>query len=72
MTVSKSKRVNWPTYFMNIAKEVSTRSTCDRKHVGAVIVRDKVTKEEFGSIFNSIKQNIFLTLKKELLRLVNM
>ena len=26
---------------MNIAKEVATRSTCDRKHVGAVIVRDK-------------------------------
>jgi dCMP deaminase len=26
---------------MNIAKEVSTRSTCDRKHVGAVIARDK-------------------------------
>ena len=36
-----SKRVTWKTYFMNIAKEVSTRSTCDRKHVGAVIVRDK-------------------------------
>ena len=36
-----NKRVNWSTYFMNIAKEVSTRSTCDRKHVGAVIVRDK-------------------------------
>ena len=26
---------------MNIAKEVATRSTCDRKHVGAVIVREK-------------------------------
>jgi len=26
---------------MNIAKEVATRSTCSRKHVGAVIVRDK-------------------------------
>ena len=26
---------------MNIAKEVATRSTCDRKHVGALIVRDK-------------------------------
>jgi dCMP deaminase len=26
---------------MNIAKEVATRSTCDRKFVGAVIVRDK-------------------------------
>ena len=36
-----SKRVSWKTYFMNIAEEVATRSTCDRKHVGAVIVRDK-------------------------------
>lgn len=35
------ERVSWETYFMNIAKEVSTRSTCDRKHVGAVIVRDR-------------------------------
>ena len=26
---------------MNIAHEVATRSTCNRKHVGAVIVRDK-------------------------------
>ena len=34
-------RVNWHEYFMNIASEVATRSTCDRKHVGAVIVRDK-------------------------------
>ncbi len=34
-------RVDWHQYFMNIAGEVSTRSTCDRKHVGAVIVRDK-------------------------------
>ena len=34
-------RVDWHTYFMNIAKQAATRSTCDRKHVGAVIVRDK-------------------------------
>lgn len=34
-------RVSWNHYFMNIAKEVATRSTCDRKHVGSVIVRDK-------------------------------
>lgn len=26
---------------MNIAREVSTRATCDRKHVGAVLVRDR-------------------------------
>ena len=35
------ERVSWETYFMNIAKEVATRSTCDRKYVGAVIVREK-------------------------------
>ncbi|MBI4582531.1 MAG: cytidine/deoxycytidylate deaminase family protein [Planctomycetes bacterium] len=34
-------RVDWDTYFMRIAREVSGRSTCDRKHVGAVIVRDR-------------------------------
>jgi len=35
-------RVSWDEYFMNIAREVSTRSTCDRKYVGAVIVRDRI------------------------------
>jgi dCMP deaminase len=35
-------RVSWDDYFMNIARAVATRSTCDRKHVGSVIVRDKV------------------------------
>jgi dCMP deaminase len=36
-----AKRIDWDTYFMRIAREVSERSTCDRKHVGAVIVRDR-------------------------------
>ena len=35
------ERASWDEYFMNIAREVATRSTCERKHVGAVIVRDK-------------------------------
>ena len=39
--IRKRSRADWPQYFMNIAREVSTRSTCDRKFVGAVIVRDK-------------------------------
>ena len=34
-------RVSWNDYFMGIALSVSTRATCDRKHVGAVIARDK-------------------------------
>jgi len=35
------KRASWDEYFMRIAVQAATRSTCDRKHVGAVIVRDK-------------------------------
>lgn len=34
-------RVEWNEYFMNIAEQVATRSTCSRKNVGAVIVRDR-------------------------------
>src|SRR5689334_8763031 len=36
-----SARDSWDEYFMNIAGQVATRATCDRKHVGAVLVRDK-------------------------------
>lgn len=34
-------RDDWDDYFMSIAKQVATRATCDRKHVGAVLVRDR-------------------------------
>ena len=34
-------RVSWDQYFMNIAEVVSSRSTCNRKFVGSVIVKDK-------------------------------
>ncbi|MCP4869356.1 MAG: deaminase [Proteobacteria bacterium] len=34
-------RLSWDEYFMTIAYQVATRATCDRKHVGAVIVRNK-------------------------------
>jgi dCMP deaminase len=34
-------RVSWEEYFMNLARQAATRSTCPRKHVGAVIVRDR-------------------------------
>jgi dCMP deaminase len=40
-TGAYAKRLPWDQYFMQIAVQVATRSTCDRKHVGAVIVRDK-------------------------------
>ena len=34
-------RVAWPDYFMNIAHLVAERSTCQRRRVGAVAVKDK-------------------------------
>ncbi|MDR3552459.1 MAG: cytidine/deoxycytidylate deaminase family protein [Clostridia bacterium] len=37
-------RKDWDTYFMDIAFEVSERSTCPRLHVGAVLVKDKRIK----------------------------
>ncbi len=36
----KLRRPNWHEYFMLIAKIVSSRSTCNSRRVGAVIVKD--------------------------------
>ena len=35
------QRVSWDRYFMDIAQVVASRSTCSRKNVGSVIVRDR-------------------------------
>jgi dCMP deaminase len=37
----KNDRPNWDEYFMDIAALVSKRSTCLRRGVGAVLVRDR-------------------------------
>ncbi len=37
----KIKRPDWDEYFLKIAKLVSERSTCLRRNVGAIIVKDK-------------------------------
>ena len=34
-------RPSWPEYFMSITRLVATRSTCLRRHVGAILVKDK-------------------------------
>lgn len=36
-----TERPSWDTYFMDIAHLVKTRSTCARRSVGAVIVRNR-------------------------------
>ncbi|WP_100331636.1 deoxycytidylate deaminase [Bacillus xiapuensis] len=35
------RRKSWDEYFLDIADVVSSRSTCNRLHVGCVIVKDK-------------------------------
>jgi dCMP deaminase len=39
---NKFTRPNWEEYFIEIAKVVSSRSTCLRRRYGAVIVKDNV------------------------------
>ena len=38
---SKWKRPNWNKYFLKVAELVAKRSTCLRRKVGAVLVKDK-------------------------------
>jgi len=40
-TDEPKKRANWDNYFMEIAQQVATRATCDRRHVGCLIVRNR-------------------------------
>ena len=40
MSDSKNKRISKDEYFMNIAIEVSRRSTCTRRQIGAIIVSE--------------------------------
>jgi dCMP deaminase len=39
--INMTKRPSWDQYFINVATVAATRSTCPRKSVGAVIVKDK-------------------------------
>jgi dCMP deaminase len=39
--MSEIKRPTWDEYFIEIARVVGTRSTCDRGRLGCVLVRDK-------------------------------
>tara|TARA_A100000164_G_C21382069_1_gene529107 strand:- start:38 stop:484 length:447 start_codon:yes stop_codon:yes gene_type:complete len=35
-----TERIDWDTYFMSIAFLIASRSSCDRLHVGCVLVKD--------------------------------
>lgn len=40
-TIKKTNRPSWDEYFLSIARLVATRSTCLRRQVGAVAVKNK-------------------------------
>lgn len=40
-TLDVSQRPSWDEYFQTITRDVSERSTCLRRHVGAIIVKDR-------------------------------
>ena len=37
----EEKRPSWEAYFMNITELVAQRSTCTRRAVGSIVVKDK-------------------------------
>jgi dCMP deaminase len=39
--IPKDERISWDDYFMEITRMVAKRSTCLRRSVGAVLVKDK-------------------------------
>ena len=41
MPGSTDRRPSWDEYFMTLANEVATRTTCLRRAVGAIIVKDR-------------------------------
>jgi dCMP deaminase len=42
MTQARKVRPSWDEYFMSLARLASTRSTCLRRQVGAILVKDRM------------------------------
>ncbi|MFA6197702.1 MAG: cytidine/deoxycytidylate deaminase family protein [Patescibacteria group bacterium] len=40
MSINNQHRPDWDDYFMAITRIIATRSTCDRLHAGAILVKD--------------------------------
>ncbi len=53
--MSASSRKDWDTYFMDIAHMAATRSRCERRHVGAVLVQGK---KLLGTAYNGAPMGV--------------
>jgi dCMP deaminase len=63
--LSKRDRPSWDDYFMRIAEEVATRTTCMRRSVGAVLVKDK---RILATGYNGVPTGIVHCLERGCLR----
>ncbi|HPP86697.1 MAG TPA: dCMP deaminase family protein [bacterium] len=61
-------RPNWTDYFMEIAELVSRRSSCIRRQVGAVLVKDK---RILATGYNGVPKNIKHCAKENCIRTIN-
>jgi dCMP deaminase len=59
---SLNKRLNWDEYFMTIALLVSKRSSCDRLHVGCILVKDNriLSSGYNGHLANTIHRSVVI------------
>lgn len=54
--MEKRKRPSWDEYFMKITLDVATRSTCVRRSVGAILVRDnRIIASGYNGAPNKLK-----------------
>ncbi|MGI6104728.1 MAG: deoxycytidylate deaminase [Raoultibacter sp.] len=55
MSIEPLERPSWDEYFMKLAHEVATRTTCLRRAVGAVVVKDR---RILATGYNGVPTNI--------------
>jgi dCMP deaminase len=67
---TKFKRPSWDEYFLQMAKFISSRSTCLRRRVGAVAVRDKrILATGYNGAPSGLKHCIDIGCLREKLRI---
>ncbi len=57
---NNNNRISWDEYFAQVAKLISSRSPCNRLHVGCILVKDNriVSSGYNGYLPNSVHQSI--------------
>ena len=58
----RQERPSWDEYFMTLADEVATRTTCLRRAVGAIIVKEKrILATGYNGVPTGLRPNLSTT-----------